>query len=313
MYWQFKLLLAILGIAALGGGIYVSWPNLPRSGSDRASAQIPPAMRQHRLKVSIGTDAAPAAPAQNNFGSQTPELRLAKSCLEKGELLKARDAVRGILNDPELKESGKVWEQAVSLLNESSSQLLFSYAPCPEKEEYVVKPGDSLWKIAKRHKTTIGLLARGNGLSLKNPRIYPDQILRIYRGQWNLKVSKSKFTLTLYDGDRPVKIYKIGIGRQDRTPAGSFTVTLKQKNPTWWAAGKVVPTGDPQNPLGTRWLAVAGANAESHRFKGYGIHGTSEAESIGRASSNGCIRLLNSHVEELYDIIPTGVPIIIED
>ena len=42
----------------------------------------------------------------------------------------------------------------------------------------------------------------------------------------------------------------------------------------------------------------------TNTFQGYGIHGTAEPNSIGTASSQGCVRLLNKDVEEIFDFIP---------
>ena len=48
--------------------------------------------------------------------------------------------------------------------------------------------------------------------------------------------------------------------------------------------------------------------------EGYGIHGTQEPESIGTASSLGCLRMRNEDVEELYDFIPDNkIKVTIED
>jgi len=45
---------------------------------------------------------------------------------------------------------------------------------------------------------------------------------------------------------------------------------------------------------------------------GYGIHGTTLPESIGTASSNGCVRMVNSDMEELYDFVTSDTEIIIQ-
>jgi lipoprotein-anchoring transpeptidase ErfK/SrfK len=47
-------------------------------------------------------------------------------------------------------------------------------------------------------------------------------------------------------------------------------------------------------------------------LSGYGIHGTHEPESTGRMSSNGCIRMKNKEVNELYSIVPRGTDVIIK-
>ncbi|MEO7369038.1 MAG: L,D-transpeptidase, partial [Gemmatimonadaceae bacterium] len=54
--------------------------------------------------------------------------------------------------------------------------------------------------------------------------------------------------------------------------------------------------------LGTRRLELG---------DGYGIHGTNEPASIGRAASHGCVRMLNEDVEKLYDMVPVGTPVYI--
>jgi lipoprotein-anchoring transpeptidase ErfK/SrfK len=68
----------------------------------------------------------------------------------------------------------------------------------------------------------------------------------------------------------------------------------------WFPQGqRPVPFGEPENPLGTRWIAWEGSN-------GLGFHGTSEDDQIGEEASDGCIRLWNWAVEELFEILPMG-------
>jgi hypothetical protein len=54
--------------------------------------------------------------------------------------------------------------------------------------------------------------------------------------------------------------------------------------------------------LGTRRLELG---------DGYGIHGTNEPSSIGRAASHGCVRLRNEDIEKLYDMVAVGTPVYI--
>jgi lipoprotein-anchoring transpeptidase ErfK/SrfK len=66
----------------------------------------------------------------------------------------------------------------------------------------------------------------------------------------------------------------------------------------------MVPYGDPENPLGTRWIGLENS-------QGLGIHGTWEPETIGTMASDGCIRLANQAVEELFEIIPRGSVVLV--
>ena len=126
-------------------------------------------------------------------------------------------------------------------------------------------------------------------------------------------ISKNQYTMQVFDGERLVKVYRIGTGRQDRTPVGKFVVTGKEKNPVWYPGGTPVAADDPRNPLGTRWMALKGTTPDTVHYRGYGIHGTKDPESIGKMESNGCIRMVNQQVENLYDYILPGVPVIIEE
>ena len=71
------------------------------------------------------------------------------------------------------------------------------------------------------------------------------------------------------------------------TPKGNFTIINKQVNPG--------------GPFGARWLGLS--------KKGYGIHGTNNPSSIGKAVSNGCIRLHKPNVIELFNLVSIGTPV----
>jgi len=43
----------------------------------------------------------------------------------------------------------------------------------------------------------------------------------------------------------------------------------------------------------------------------YGIHGTTNESSIGKAASHGCIRMYNKDIKVLYDLVPYGTKVII--
>ena len=83
---------------------------------------------------------------------------------------------------------------------------------------------------------------------------------------------------------------------------GEFKIVSRMVDPVWKG---VVPPGDPKNPLGTRWLGFD--------LPQYGIHGTNEPETIGQPVTQGCIRLVNSDVEELYVLLPEGTHITVTE
>ena len=64
--------------------------------------------------------------------------------------------------------------------------------------------------------------------------------------------------------------------------------------------------GGPNNPLGARALYLHTVNGNDTAIR---IHGTTDPGSIGRAVSNGCIRMRNEAVMDLYDKVPIGAPV----
>ena len=136
-------------------------------------------------------------------------------------------------------------------------------------------------------------------------------ILLLGAGAWamgrEIVINLPVFTLFLYEQGQLLRTYPIAVGRVVApTQLGETTITNKVVNPTyyppqWYAKGlEPIPPG-PDNPVGTRWLGLG--------FPGYGIHGTNDPLSIGKAVSQGCIRMHNTDVEELADLVSVGTPV----
>ncbi|HEY1810017.1 MAG TPA: L,D-transpeptidase, partial [Acidobacteriaceae bacterium] len=111
-------------------------------------------------------------------------------------------------------------------------------------------------------------------------------------------VSLEDRRLALLEDGVVKKVYRIAVGK-DATPSptGTFTIVDRVTNPTYYHAGTVIPPG-PGNPVGTRWMGLSA--------KGYGIHGTNEPRSIGRAASHGCIRMGRHDLEDLFAQVRSG-------
>ncbi len=168
---------------------------------------------------------------------------------------------------------------------------------------YEVRPGDNLTLIAKKHGVTVGLIQKTNSLS--SDRIASGQKLKVPTYRFSLVVDKSQNTLILKGDEDILKTYVVATGTNNSTPVGVFKVTDKLENPTWYKAGAVLPPGSPDNLLGTRWMGIDKPS--------YGIHGTTEPETLGQQVTSGCVRMKNEEVEELYDLIPPGTEVTIVD
>jgi hypothetical protein len=66
-------------------------------------------------------------------------------------------------------------------------------------------------------------------------------------------------------------------------------------------------------PYGTNQRKYVGTLGSNRLYlgDGYGIHGTDEPQSIGRAASHGCVRVRNEDAELLFRLVPIGTPVYI--
>ena len=195
-------------------------------------------------------------------------------------------------------------QQAEALLGEINTQLVFSRRPMAEKVEYTVQPGDTLEKLARKFATTKELIRRSNGFTGDVVRLGAG--LRVFGSPFTVQVSRTSNELVLSAGGQFFKRYAVGTGQYSMTPTGTFHIVSRIAGPTWYRPGGApIPFGDTNNVLGTHWIALD----RQH----YGLHGTWETNSIGKQSSQGCIRLLNSDIEELYTLLPEGTAVTISD
>lgn len=124
-----------------------------------------------------------------------------------------------------------------------------------------------------------------------------------------LIINKSTNELTVIDDNRVQTVISVATGKRDElTPEGLFTVTVKAENPYY--RKKNILGGDIKNPLGTRWI---GFDAEGTDGRTYGIHGTNNPASIGSYVSEGCVRMQNEVIESIFQTVPLGTKVLITD
>lgn len=220
----------------------------------------------------------------------------------QGDRLKAKAAYASIVD--EYPDYDKV-EEIQDKLGQLNVSIIASNAQTSQTLVYEVKPGDSLGKLAKNYSTTKELIKKSN--NLKSDVIRVGQRLRIWNAPFNIFVDKSQNILILKSGEEVIKIYNVSTGSNNSTPVGSYKIASKIEKPVWFKAGSApIPAESPANELGSRWM---GFDLDPH----YGIHGTIRPEQIGQQVTSGCVRLRNEEVEELFDIVPMGTTVVIQD
>jgi LysM repeat protein len=327
MYWYYKLfVLVIIGAVLYGIVSLIGLPELPSFSSGESapvekSEQVTPANQVSNKSTTTSKPATSASTPQTaTRSSQQTSLTPAQSSIlaeatdlfkKKQQLDDAYNKALSLLESDSITLFSKGWYQVADLIGEINSLLIFSSAPSERKINHRVASGDSLSRIA-RHKTTIRGLQKGNNIPLDSAVIHPGNVLRFFPGEWTIEVVKSEFILMLFHQGKFFKYYKVGTGKENRTPEGEFLIYGKVVDPIWEKPGEHIPPGDPRNVLGTRWMKIQPVGDTAITGSGYGIHGTVEPDSIGTPSSQGCIRMRNDEIEELFDIIPdTKVKVII--
>jgi lipoprotein-anchoring transpeptidase ErfK/SrfK len=232
--------------------------------------------------------------------SPQPFLKEAQDALLRGDYKEARKLYKKAQED--IDDVNKLKEVQRSI-EEANLKIIFSPIIDECSIKYVVKPADVLAKIAKEFNTTVDLIKRANNLI--SDVIRPGQELKINTCKFSIIIDKSQNLLFLKVADEIVKTYVVATGKNNSTPVGSFKIVNKLPNPTWFKTGAVIPSDSSENILGSRWMGFD--------LKGYGIHGTTEPQNLGRQVTMGCVRMKNEEVEELYDIVPIGTEVTIID
>jgi LysM repeat protein len=281
---QKKALLIVVAIIAVIGCIFIAYKIF--TSPARPSGKTGPGMAVKIEKAS----------------KEEEELfNLASKYEESRDFLALRETYQKIME--KFPNSDNV-QKAQEGLENTNVLILFSSIPTPDSVSYEIQEGDTLAKIAKKFSNTQDMILKANGL--RNPKVVPlGRKLKVHNEKFSIIVDKSQNILTLKSADKIVKTYCVSTGINNCTPVGTFKIVNKIIDPPWYTAGSVVPPDSPKNILGTRWLGLS--------VQGYGIHGTTEPQSIGKQITSGCVRMKNSDVEELYQIVPEGTEVVIVD
>lgn len=112
-------------------------------------------------------------------------------------------------------------------------------------------------------------------------------------GQVTITIKLASRVLEVYNDGKLYKRYRVAVGKQKSpTPIGEWFVIYKDYSD--------------KDLFGTRWIGL------NIPWGSYGIHGTNRPWSIGQFASQGCIRMRNKDVEELFEWVAIGTPVKIQ-
>ncbi len=154
-----------------------------------------------------------------------------------------------------------------------------------------------------------------------NKRFLPQRVAypnRHKRG--TIVVDTRNHYLYLIESPLSARRYGVGVGKAGLAFKGSAHIRRKAVWPRWTPTKNMIRRepkkyaryadgvpGGPGNPLGSRALYLYKGKRDTY----FRIHGTTQPSSIGRSVSNGCIRMINAHVEDLYMRVPLGTRVVV--
>lgn len=165
------------------------------------------------------------------------------------------------------------------------------------------------------------LAARPRKHFVLNPKYAPHVVEFSHRyAPGTVVVDPHKRFLYLVEQPGMARRYGVGVGKAGLAWSGHAVIGRKEEWPRWQPTKDMIRRsprkyakyaegveGGPHNPLGARALYLY------HRGRDtlYRIHGTNEPWTVGHAVSNGCIRMVNEHVEDLYNRVHIGTPVVV--
>jgi len=277
MKWLFVLFLAIIifGGAAWFGYNYVFKEDIQVAKEQRGEVTPEP-----RIDLTL------------------PEYEAAAKLRQEGKIPEARAALAAFVQKFPTSPHA---DEAKDLLGELNISIFLSRTPSPEKEEYIVKPGDVINKVARKTKTTPELIMRMNNMS--GIMLHIGEHLLISHPDFAIVVQRKQNLLTLLNHGGFFKQYHI---KELKVPAKAAKVQTKVNQVMAWRDGKQVGFGTKEFIGSTRWIRLASQS--------YTIYSVPDAahQVVQPAPPQG-IGLAAADVEELGSLVNNKTQVTITD
>ena len=222
-------------------------------------------------------------------------------------IIEARDKLNETLKMPMSPQQLSLVKSQMAKLSEQWLLSKTFYAQDTLCSSYKVQSGDRLEIIGKKYNVPYEFIMEIN--NIRRPELLlAGARIKVVNGPFHVKVYRSSFTMDVYLQGTYVKSFPVGLGASGRqTPLGLWHIKAGGKIPhalyTDPDSGAVIHPEDPAYPLGSRWMALEGLDDNTKSERGFGIHGTKDPQSIGKASSRGCVRLHNGDVIKVYNML----------
>jgi len=229
-----------------------------------------------------------------------PEFQAAGKLRQEGKLTETRSALITFIQKY---PTGLHIEEAKDLLGEVNTDILLSRYPSPEKQEYTVKPGDVLQKIANKVKSTPELIMRMNNLN--GTMLHIGDRLFVSHPQFSIVIQRKAKLVVVLDHNAFFKQYHV---REEKLAAKQPPkVTAKVAEVMAWRNGKRVGFGTREYIGSTRWIRLTAP--------GYTLFAVADPAhpNISEPSPPQGLGLAATDVEELSSLVNKQTAVTVTD
>ncbi len=279
MKWLFVLVLAVL---VFGGAAFFSYDLF---------------VKPERKIIAEKSGEIPFEPVPD---ISLPEFQAAAKLRQEGKLAETRDALVLFLQKY---PSGLHVEEAKDLLGDVNTEILLSNYRSPEKQEYIVRSGDVLAKIAAKTKTTPELIMRTNNLT--NTMLNVGQRLLISHPDFSIFIQSRAKTVVLLDHGQFFKRYHVKTVRVSGKQPPRITTRVAEV--LAFKGGKRVGFGTKEYVGSTRWIRL-----NQPGFFLYSEPDAGSRDESGQPPPPG-LGLGASEIAELSSLVSTKTPVTITE
>lgn len=229
MKWLFAFLLAVI---VFGGGAFFSYQLFVKP------------------EVAVRTESKSEEPVRTILDYTLPELQVALKLQQEKKLNEARAALNAFLQKY---PNGLHSEEAKDALGEVNMDILLTSYPSPEKQEYIVKRGDVLARVAHKMKSTPELIMRMNNLN--GTMLHIGDRLLISHPEFSLLIQRKEKLVVLFDRGAFFKRYHVLEVKLPERAQPKITTHVAEVMA--WQGSKRVGFGTKEYVNSTRWIRLA--------------------------------------------------------
>ena len=253
-----------------------------------------------KQQIAVEKEQRGEIPPEPRADISLPEFQAAAKLRQDGKLAEARGALTGFI---QRYPTGLHVDEAKDLLGEINIDILLSRTPSPEKQEYIVKPGDVLQKVANKVKSTPELIMRMNNMS--GTMLHIGERLLISHPEFSIIIQrKAKLVVVL---DRGAFFKQYHIQEEKLGPKQPPKIVTKVSEVMAFRDGKRVGFGTKEYIGSTRWIRLA-----APAYTIFSVTDSAHANLEQPAPPSG-VGLAATDVEELSGLVNKHTPVTITD